>query len=280
MAHNHDSVSRSALPAIKLSSSVTREFWEIPVIYEDEQLLALNKPAGLAVAPDRADPGRLDLMTLLHQGITDAKPWAAARALSFLMYAHRLDAEATGVLLLAKGKTALTNILDQFGSGRASLVFVTLAAGAPVQDQFSVEAKLASHPAKPGLMHTDAKLGKRSRTSFEVLERFRGWTLLRSRPVPNRAHQVRVHLARAGLRVAGDQAYGGKPLWLSRLKPDYHLKPKHTERPLIGGALVHAEQLSVSHPQTGNLLALQVPWPKNLEVALKYLRMYARVQSS
>ncbi|HZR20844.1 MAG TPA: pseudouridine synthase [Verrucomicrobiae bacterium] len=264
----------SDLPAIKISSTETREFWELPVVYEDDQLLALDKPAGLSVSGEPEQTGRPDLLDLLHQGIAAGKSWAVARNISFLMNAHRLEAEASGVLLLARNKPVLSTLLDWFGSDRVILSYVTLVSGTPAEDQFAVEAKLAPDSLRPGLMRVDPKFGKRARTSFTVLERFRDWTLVRCVPSPNRPHQVRVHLKRLGLRVAGDQAYGGKPLWLSRLKPGFHLKPNHTERPLLGQTCLHAETLRLDHPVTGQPLTLEAAPPKDLRVALKYLRRY------
>ena len=77
--------------SIKLSSPATREFWEIPVVYEDEHLLAVNKPSGLLSSPDRCDPQRPNLMRLLHDGIAQSKSWAVERKLAYLMNAHRLE---------------------------------------------------------------------------------------------------------------------------------------------------------------------------------------------
>jgi RluA family pseudouridine synthase len=267
----------SSFPAIKLSVTETRDFWEIPVLYEDEHILALAKPATLAVSADPERPDQPHLLGLLHQGIASGKPWAATRNLSFLSNAHRLDTEATGVLLLAKSKPTLTTLLDSFGADKAILSYVTLVAGEPSEARFSIDAKLAPDLLRPGLMRVDAKSGKRARTTFQVLERFRGWTLLQCVPLPNRPHQVRVHAGRLGWRLAGDQSYGGKPLWLSRLKPGFRLKPNHTERPLLARACLHAEKLDLNHPITGQALSVQAAWPKELQVALKYLRKYAVV---
>jgi 23S rRNA pseudouridine1911/1915/1917 synthase len=102
--------------AIKLSSPATREFWEIPVLFEDGHLLALDKPAGLLVSPDRYDPERPSLMKLLHTAIAGGKPWARERGLDYLMNAHRLDPEMSGVILLAKNKPALIALANLFGS--------------------------------------------------------------------------------------------------------------------------------------------------------------------
>lgn len=265
---------------IKLSSPATEEFWEVPVLYEDEALLALNKPATLPLATEPANPGRPTLIELLHQGIRQAKPWAVRHGLSFLMYAHRLDAEASGTLLLAKSKPVLVKLLNFFGSEQPSLSILTVVQGKPSEDTFSVEAKLARHPNRPGVYHVNPKSGKRARTLFEVVERFEDWCLVRCAPLTFRPHQVRVHLARAGFRVAGDSTYGGVPLLLSRLKRGYHLKPGHTERPLLGQACLHAERLTLSHPVTGAPLAIEAPLPKDLLVALKYLRKHGGASST
>lgn len=261
--------------AIKLSSRATREFWEIPVLYEDEHLLALDKPSGLPTSPDRGDPSRPNLMALLHAAITEGKPWARERALSYLMNAHRLDAETSGILLLAKTKPMLVQLANLFGSDQPAKRYLALVHGAPASDRFEVEAKLAPHPITLGLVRVDPQHGKQSRTRFEVRERFSGWTLLSCEPLPGRPHQVRVHLRHFGLPLVGDRLYGGKPLLLSHLKRHYRLKPNQAERPLMGRPALHAETLSLTHPVTGQNLTIAASWPKDFNVTVKYLRRQA-----
>jgi 23S rRNA pseudouridine955/2504/2580 synthase len=261
--------------AIKLSFPENQGFWEIPVLFEDEQLIALDKPAGLPLTADPEQPDRPNLMGMLHKGIADLKPWAKSRDLLFLMNAYRLDVEASGALLLAKSKPVLTKLQDFFGNEKPTLSVVVMVAGSPKEDSFSVEAKIAPDPNRPEMMRVDPANGKRSRTNFEVIERFRNWTVLRCYPLTFRPHQVRIHLARARLPVAGDSMYRGKPLLLSRLKHDFYLKPNHTERPLLGAPCIHAAQLNFEHPQTGAPVTVEAPWPKDLLVAVKYLRQYA-----
>jgi len=261
--------------AIKLSSPATREFWEIPVLFEDEHLLALDKPAGLLTSPDRYDPQRSNLMKLLHAAIAGGKPWARERRLDYLMNAHRLDFETSGVILLVKNKPALIALANLFGSEKPVKKHIALAQGQPAEERFEVNAKLAPHPVKIGLMQVDPKQGKKSKTAFAVLEKFDGWTLLQCEPLTGQTHQIRVHLRYAGLPVVGDSLYGGKPLRLSRLKRDYRLKPGHEERPLMGRVALHAETLSLLHPVSGAPLTITAPWPKDFKVAVKYLRLYA-----
>lgn len=262
---------------IKLSSPATREFWEIPILFEDDHLLALDKPANVLLSPDRSDPQRPHLMKFLHAGIKDAKPWARQHQVSYLMHAHRLDFETSGVLLLAKSKSALIALANLFGSNKPILTCHTLVHGAPGQTPFEIDAALAPHPARPGLIHVDRVNGKRSRTRCELVETFSGYSLLQCQPLTGRMHQVRVHLQHHGLPVVGDAAYGGRELLLSTLKSSFRLKPNKTERPLITRVALHVSQLSLEHPVTGAAVTINAPLPKDLIVALKYLRRYASV---
>jgi len=262
---------------IKLSSPLTHEFWEIPVLYEDAWLLAIDKPSGLLGSPDRSDPDRPSLMNLLHAGIASAKPWARERNLTYLMNAHRLDFETSGVMLLAKAKPVLITLANLFGSEKPYEKYLALAEGTPAEDQFEVNASLAPHTAQPGLIRVDSRKGKRSRTLFRVRERFSRWTLLDAEPFTNRTHQIRVHLRHVRLPVVGDSLYGGKPLLLSRLKKVYRLKPNQAERPLLERVALHGEELALAHPVNGEPLRITASWPKDLAVAVKYLRRYAVV---
>lgn len=260
---------------IRLSSTPTREYWEIAVVYEDEHLLALNKPSGLLSSPDRYEPSRPNLIRLLHSAISEGKPWARERGLTYLMNVHRLEFDTSGILLLAKSKPVFTTLANRFGSEKPGQSYVALVQGEPSEERFEVNARLKADADAVGLMRVDPRHGKPSRTVFAVRERFRDWTVLQCEPFTSRPNQIRAHLRHAGLPLAGDTMYGGQPLWLSRLKPDYHLKPRHTERPLVSRAALHAEEVGLLHPVTGVALTITAPWPKDLKVAVKYLRKYA-----
>jgi RluA family pseudouridine synthase len=263
--------------SIKLSSPETREFWEIPVLFEDEHLLALDKPARLLTSPDRFDLARPNLMQLLHAGIEAGKPWVREHNLTYLSNAHRLDADTSGVLLLAKNKPALVALADLFGSEKPAQKYHALVRGTPAEEKFEVNAPLSDHPLKLGLMRVDPQAGMKSKTRFEVLEDFprHGYALLQCEPLTTRLHQIRVHLRHAGLSVVGDEPYGGKFLWLSRLKQDYRLKPGREERPLISRIALHASELSLPHPVTKETVTIKSELPKDFKVALKYLRLYS-----
>lgn len=262
--------------AVKLSSPATHDFWEIPVLFEDEHLLALDKPPGVLTSPDRLAPERPSLMQLLHAGIAAGKSWARERNLTYLANAHRLDFATSGVLLLARNKPALIALADQFGSDQPVRTYLALVQGVPLDDAFVVDQKIAPHPLLPGVMRIDSRNGKKARTEFTVLEKFSRWSLVRCRPRLERPQQIPLHLSHAGFPVVGDEVYGGKQLWLSRLKHNFRLKPGHEERPLISRPALHAEELNFRHPVTQQPVAIKSEWPKDLRVAVKYLRQYGK----
>jgi 23S rRNA-/tRNA-specific pseudouridylate synthase len=124
------------------------------------------------------------------------------------------------------------------------------------------------------MMRIDPVNGKKAKSVFDVTEKFSGYTALTCRPVTERTHQLRIHLKHAGFPIIGDKLYGGKPLWLSRLKKDFRLKRGREERPLIARVALHAQELSLPHPITNEPVTISAELPKDLRVALRYLREF------
>lgn len=261
---------------LKLSAPATHGFWEIPVLYEDAELLAVDKPAGLLTSPDRLEPERPSLMQLLHEGMAAGKPWSRERNLSYVANAHRLDFETSGALLLAKSKAVLIALADQFGTDQPLRRYVALVQGTPLDDTFEMSEKIGPHPLQGGRMRIDLRNGKKAKTEFAVLERFSQWSLVRCVPRGERPQQIALHLGHARHALVGDETHGGKKLWLSRLKRGFRLKPGHEERPLISRPLLHLEEMNVMHPISHEVVNLKCEWPKDLRVAVKYLRLYSK----
>jgi 23S rRNA pseudouridine1911/1915/1917 synthase len=260
---------------IKLADRERGVVWELGIVLVDPHLLVLNKPAGPDVHPPHGDPECVALLPLLHRAVAEARPWAKAMGLEYLVAPHRPEAQTSGVLVLARSREVLDVLAGQFASGSARQEHWALVRGGPSETQFELDAKLVPHPDRPGQMRSDSKRGKRYRTRCEVLERFRGYTLLRCTPSPGRPGQITAHLRHARLPLVADPDRGGAGLFLSQLKRDYVPKKEQEERPLIGRPALHLETVQLQHPVTGDPLLLTAPLARDFGVALKYLRRFA-----
>lgn len=260
---------------IRVSSPEPGDSRALPVLYEDEHLLVLDKPGGPAAIRGEGDPEQPVLESLLQQGIHDGKPWAVERGLEFLRSIHCLDADASGVWVLARSAAVRVELVNQFNAGKPLASFLALTHGTPLERRFGVNLRMGPHPEAVGRMRVDARGGRKSVTRFELVEAFAGCTLWRCHPATDRLHQIRLHLRSRRLPVVSDPVYDGKPLFLSAIKPGYRFKRHQDERPLIARAALHCEAVELKHPATGQSLRVEAPLPKDFEVALKYLRRFA-----
>jgi 23S rRNA-/tRNA-specific pseudouridylate synthase len=254
-----------------------------PVIFEDEALIAFDKPSGLLVAPDRWDKSRENLMTMVH-----------AKLGRGVANVHRLDADTSGLLLCAKTKPALDFLSGQFQAKTVEKKYLAFAVVLPPEramkvvapvrdaagtlpDQFEVDLALGADERQPGRMRVFKRRGgKDSTTAFRVIERFGKFVFLECRPLTGRTHQIRVHLAAAGAPILNDGFYGDpeERLLLSDLKRRY--KGRDEEKPLIGRLALHASEVTLKHPTTREPVTLRAPLPNEFAVALKYLRRFSR----
>jgi 23S rRNA pseudouridine1911/1915/1917 synthase len=248
---------------------------EIEVLYEDAELFIINKPAGLLVVPDHDDPQRENLTALLQNALRTRRPWTQEHGVTYLSNAYRLESGASGVLVLARSKATLVKLAGQFRDRIPRIKYTALVQGAFPEDPLEIDLPLARDPIQPAYCTVNKEHGKPAQTRFSLLERYRDYTLIQAEPATDRLHQIRVHLRAAGYPLVADAEYGiAQPLLLSEIKKHYKMKPEG-ERPLLDRFALHAGQLDMLHPATGAPLVITAPWPKDLSVAVKYLRKFA-----
>jgi RluA family pseudouridine synthase len=251
---------------------------EIPVLHEDDDVLVVDKPAGLAVEPERWLRERGSLAGALLQLVEDRHGDAASDG--GLPYrprlVHRIDKDTTGAVLVAKTLDAERALRQAFEAGTISKSYLALVEGEPalMDDEIMViDAPIGPVLKKSGRMRV-ASDGKPSLTRVSIAERFDGYTLLRCEPVTGRTHQIRVHLAHEGFPLVVDRFYGRRSEFkLSEFKASYRPKRGMPEKPLIDRLTLHAHQVTL--PPLGERaepLTITAPIPRDMERLLKQLR--------
>jgi len=257
---------------------------ELPILHEDEDLLAVDKPAGLAVEPERwarsaaSLAGALLALARARSGAEDEGVGEGeGTPLDLRLRAvHRLDKDTSGVLIVAKHLEAERALRAAFEHERVRKTYWALVEGEhPLEDGGELEIDLALGPdeRRSGRMVVDEQAGKPARTRISVLQRFRGFTWLACRPQTGRTHQIRVHLAAIGFPLAVDPLYGRRDqLFLSEVKAGYRAKRGRPERALAPRLTLHAAAIEVPSPsEPTRVIRVEAPLPKDLAQLLKQL---------
>jgi 23S rRNA pseudouridine1911/1915/1917 synthase len=217
------------------------------VVYEDADIVVIDKPAGLVVHPAAGHASGTLVNALLHhcpdlQGIGgELRPGIV----------HRLDRDTSGLMVAAKNDAALAGLQAQFKAHQVRKVYLALAAGQPDPPAGRIESLIgrSSHDRKK--MSASPARGRPAVTHYETVRTYGDWSLLRVRIETGRTHQIRVHLSHVGHPIAGDPVYGRGP-----------------DRPLPAPAprqMLHAAELSFIHPRTGKALDFQSPLPQDMQ---------------
>jgi 23S rRNA pseudouridine955/2504/2580 synthase/23S rRNA pseudouridine1911/1915/1917 synthase len=232
------------------------------IIYEDENLVAVNKPSGLLTIPDRE--GVNGLRNLLQEKYGN------------IFTVHRLDKDTSGIVVFAKNEGMHKHLSLQFENRETKKIYYGLVLGSPAQKTGVINEPLAKHPVKKGMMCIYKK-GKESITEFEVLENFRRFSWVQFHILTGRTHQIRVHSKHIGNPVVCDPLYGdGKPVFISQLKKTYNLnKEEEGERPILNRLALHAAQLSFKGMK-GENFTLEAPLPKDLKAVLNQLNKWKK----
>lgn len=235
------------------------------ILFQDEHLLAVNKPARMLSAPGRGNTPTLADWMRANANLPD-EPFRIV---------HRLDRDASGVILFARTLAAQRRLVAQFSSREVEKVYLAIVSGY-VENDDEVNLNLGYDKHKKFVTVVKPGRGKSARTIYRVVSRLAGNTLVECRPVTGRTHQIRVHMAAIGHPLTVDPDYGGgTAVLLSNFKPRYRLSGRHDERPLIDRLTLHAARIEFRHPADDRPMIIEAPLPRDLRATITQLERHA-----
>jgi 23S rRNA pseudouridine955/2504/2580 synthase len=227
---------------------------EFKILLEDKYLLVIDKPAGVAV--HGGSGVNYGVIEQLRAARPDAK---------FLELVHRLDRDTSGILLLAKKRSALINLHEQIRDGQLDKRYLVVVHGDWKNQKQHVKLPLFKYNTPDGERRVRVQSdGLASHTVFNLLRKYQAFALLEAELKTGRTHQIRVHLASSGFAIAGDDKYGDFALNRALQKAD-------GERVALKRMFLHAYQITFTHPETGQPVTLEAPLPPECDRFLKSL---------
>jgi 23S rRNA pseudouridine1911/1915/1917 synthase len=246
------------------------EAMPLTIVHEDDDIVVIDKPAGLVVHPGAG----VDRGTLVHALLHRYPEIASVGGPGRPGIVHRLDKDTSGLMVVARSARAYRALVEDLRTHTVQRTYGALVWGEPRAAEGSLETRIGRHPRDRQRMAVLRQGGKDARTHWRVTERFEMAARLEIRLETGRTHQIRVHMAHLGHPVVGDALYGG------RVKKE--LSPDPEQRSLAAALLqclsrqaLHASALALTHPVTQTLLAFESPWPADMTDALVRLREFA-----
>jgi len=232
----------------------------LDIIYEDDALLVLNKPAGIVVHPSAGNEEHTLVNALLHHCEGELSGIGGVARPGIV---HRLDKETSGCLVVAKNDQTHVALSAQFAGRSVDKIYLAIVCGLVPRESGHIKAALARHPTHRKRMAVrDEGEGRSAHTEYRVIERLTEATLVEAHLHTGRTHQIRVHFQHLGHPVAGDSTYGQRQ---SRKLAEL----THYKAPRV---LLHAHKLAFTHPRSSKKLSFTAPLPADMEDALKFLR--------
>lgn len=244
----------------EIEEEIRFEPQDIPlnIVYEDDDIIVINKPKDLVVHPGAGNPDGTVLNALLHYYPPIAEVPRAG-------IVHRLDKDTTGLMVVAKNIPAQTHLVTALQKRRITREYEAIASGIMTQGG-KVDEPMARHPTKRTAMAVHP-MGKPAVTHYRIMERFRNYTRLRLRLETGRTHQIRVHMAHIAHPLLGDQLYGGRPRPPKSASDSFLSVLRGFQRQAL-----HATMLRLEHPITGEMMEWHAPLPDDFIELIQALK--------
>lgn len=252
------------------------EAMDIDVVYEDDELLVVNKPAGMVVHPGHGNYSGTLINGLIYR--FDNLPNNSSERPGLV---HRIDKDTSGLLVVAKTEKAMTHLSLQFAEKTSERDYVALVWGNVTEDEGTIEGNIGRHP-KNRLQNTvfygdDAEKGKPAVTHYKVLERLGYVTLVSCKLETGRTHQIRVHMKHIGHTLFNDVRYGGEKILKGTTFTKYKQFVDNCFKLLPRQAL-HAKTLGFKHPKTNEYMRFETPIPQDMQLCIEKWRTYSKHQ--
>lgn len=250
---------------------LTPEDIPLDIVFEDDQLLVVNKPAGMVVHPGHGNYSGTLINALIYH--FDNLPLNSDERPGLV---HRIDKDTSGLLVVAKTEQALTHLSKQFYHKTSEREYLALVWGDVKEEEGVVEGHIGRHPKNrlQMVVFPDGDQGKEAVTHYKVLERFGYVTLVSCRLETGRTHQIRVHMKFIGHTLFNDERYGGDKILKGTTFTKYKQFVENCFLQLPRQAL-HAKTLGFEHPVSGEFLRFETPLPEDMEQCLEKWRSYA-----
>lgn len=243
----------------------------IDILYEDGAIVALNKPAGITSVP-----GSVETQGTYYHELKDYFERRPGEHFTPRIL-HRLDKQTSGLMVIGKHEEAERSVSLQFERHEVVKEYLAVVGGEVADEKGEINLRIAPDRRDHGRMIADDVTGKEALTRYEVLDRFRGFSLLCVQPQTGRTHQIRVHLAAIGHPVLVDGVYGsGEPVRLSEFKRGYKARQRREERPLLNRHALHSRRITLASPDTGSQVTVEAPLPRDLALLLRQLDKFGR----
>ncbi len=240
----------------------------LDVLYEDDGLVVVNKPAGMVVHPARGHwSGTLtSALAYRFQSLSDVGGPSRPGIV------HRLDRDTSGVIVVAKTNAVHMHLADQFHDRHVQKEYIAITSGAIDRDRDVIDAPIGRHPYQRDKMaiREDHVTSKPASTFYEVMSRHGRFTIVRVRPKTGRTHQIRVHLNHIGAPILCDRLYAGHSEATESMLRGKTSRPN--EEPILLRQALHARKLEFCHPQTGKTISFEAPLPPDMDRVATFLQ--------